>query len=135
MPENLRILSTSLNKDQYELAVNSSFILLNKNDFVSIFLPNLNDWQIHLGFYDNDTIGPLTSSISLNGNVVNISHNKWYGDSWIEYAKPYVVETTDKVISISIMVRSTANRIQGTRQIELTVWKKLRKNNPLDNLI
>ncbi|HXU25921.1 MAG TPA: hypothetical protein VN698_01725 [Bacteroidia bacterium] len=135
MPENIRILSTRTGGgDQYELLVDSSFILLNKYDFVSVFL-SLNSWVINLGFYDNDNINPLTSSISLNGSSIIISHNKWYGDDWIEYAKPYVIETTDKSQSISIMVRSTATRTQNTRRVELTVWKKLRKTNPLENLL
>lgn len=125
MSDNTRILIKH-GEDQLELAYNSSFLLLEKSDFVSIFLPKtLNSWALHLSFVDNDSVPELNAKIDFIKGGMTITHNKWYGDGWTEYTKPFVVDSTDNKLKIYIKVRSWANRTQPFRKVEISIWQKL----------
>jgi hypothetical protein len=123
------VLSLNNDQEQHELIYSSSFIMLNKNDFISVYLnEKLNNWVLHISFYDNNKQPPLSVDFNVREDSnLSINCNKWYADNWLENPEPFVVKSKDGKTNALIKIRSLANYTQNQRTLEVSIWKKIPK--------
>jgi hypothetical protein len=110
---------------KYKLLFNESFLLLQKNDKVSIKLPaEANSWEITLNFENRNDIPPLEVETDIVGGVINYKLNKWYHTSWIENIKPAELVSTDGKVELLVKIRSEANQTSDFHAVTISIWKK-----------
>jgi hypothetical protein len=122
------VLISSKNKVQFELVYTATFVLLDKDDFLSIFFNDkLFSWQLHIGFLNMDNMPKGEVSMRIEDNKIHLIHNKWVADDWLSYSNPFKVHSKDYSTVLHIMLRSLATFSQNNRTVQITIWREFAK--------
>ena len=108
-----------------KLLFSNAIELLDKNDTVTISLPEANNWVVKLNFIDDDDKVSMGAEIKYGQGLVDITFNKWYSDTWVYNKSPFTVLSKDNKLKIHIQVRTAANKINQRRLVIASIWKSL----------
>ena len=120
------IISVDASNRRIKLILNETFSLIRRDSIVEIDIPIQANplWRLIVNFTNNPNIVPLNGEISVRGNDINLVLNQWFSDSWVESSDPYIFNSVDNNIRLSIVIRTTANAINNNfRLVIVSIWK------------
>lgn len=123
------IISKHDNED-YELVLNESLLLLDKND--RIIVPLIYDslkWKLNIIFINDDTINEYSGTMTFDKENIIYTLNKWDSDSYVETTTPIKISAKDNEGNFTnefyLKLKSIAPINHNFRQVFISIWKKM----------
>lgn len=111
---------------KYELVFTQSFSLLNKNDIVTIKLPQKYfNWTMKFVFQEASESNKEYSTEQLfePGNIT-YKFFGWYSDSYVENTTALQAFNKSRTVELFTKIRTSATKDKDFRLVIISVWRK-----------